>query len=125
MRSPYFHIGFTVPDLDPAMNEFGTMLGIEWRAIIDLPRRGGGVLPPRGPPVRPRADAGDPPAAPGLIHPRPGRPPPPWYAGRSPAQRAGARALACRRSGTPPSHLPSPAPPGDRRAARARAGARG
>jgi hypothetical protein len=43
-RGPYFHIGFTVPDLTAAMNEFGAVLGVEWRrAVIDLPALLGGA----------------------------------------------------------------------------------
>lgn len=35
IRNPFFHVGFIVPDLDAAMEEFQGALGIEWRAPID------------------------------------------------------------------------------------------
>jgi hypothetical protein len=37
MRHPFFHVGFVVPDLDVAMNEFGDVLGVEWRPILQAP----------------------------------------------------------------------------------------
>jgi len=40
---PFFHVGFIVPDLDAAMEEFHVALGIEWRAPIDA------LIPLRGP----------------------------------------------------------------------------
>jgi hypothetical protein len=33
--NPFFHVGFIVPDLDAAMEEFQVALGIDWRAPID------------------------------------------------------------------------------------------
>jgi hypothetical protein len=35
IHNPFFHVGFIVPDLDAAMEEFQVALGIEWRAPID------------------------------------------------------------------------------------------
>jgi len=35
VHNPFFHVGFIVPDLDAAMEEFQVALGIEWRAPID------------------------------------------------------------------------------------------
>ena len=35
IRNPFFHVGFIVPDLDSAMEEFQAALGIEWRERID------------------------------------------------------------------------------------------
>ena len=35
LYNPYFHVGFIVPDLNAAMEEFGAALGIKWRAPID------------------------------------------------------------------------------------------
>jgi Glyoxalase/Bleomycin resistance protein/Dioxygenase superfamily len=35
IRNPFFHVGFIVPDLDAAMEEFHIALGIDWRAPID------------------------------------------------------------------------------------------
>ena len=32
---PFFHVGFIVPDLDAAMEEFQVALGIDWRAPMD------------------------------------------------------------------------------------------
>ena len=40
---PFFHVGFIVPDVDAAMEEFHVALGIEWRAPIDA------LIPLRGP----------------------------------------------------------------------------
>jgi hypothetical protein len=34
IHKPFFHVGLIVPDLDVAMEEFQTALGIEWRAPI-------------------------------------------------------------------------------------------
>jgi hypothetical protein len=34
IHHPFFHVGFIVPDLDAAMEEFHVALGIEWRAPI-------------------------------------------------------------------------------------------
>jgi hypothetical protein len=39
MRQPFFHVGFVVPDLDVAMTEFGDVLGVEWRPILEAPLR--------------------------------------------------------------------------------------
>jgi hypothetical protein len=47
VHTPFFHVGFIVPDLDAAMEEFQVALGIEWRAPIDaiVPLLGsGGVV---------------------------------------------------------------------------------
>ena len=47
VHNPFFHVGFIVPDLDAAMEEFQVALGIEWRAPIDaiVPLLGpGGVV---------------------------------------------------------------------------------
>jgi len=35
IHNPSFHVGFIVPDLDAAMEEFHVALGIEWRVPID------------------------------------------------------------------------------------------
>ena len=35
IHSPFFHVGFIVPDLDAAMEEFQVALGIDWRAPMD------------------------------------------------------------------------------------------
>ena len=35
ISNPFFHVGFIVPDLVAAMEEFHAALGIEWRAPID------------------------------------------------------------------------------------------
>jgi hypothetical protein len=35
IHNPFFHVGFIVPDLDAAMEEFRVALGIGWRAPID------------------------------------------------------------------------------------------
>jgi hypothetical protein len=35
IHNPLFHVGFIVPDLDAAMEEFQVALGIQWRAPID------------------------------------------------------------------------------------------
>lgn len=35
IHNPFFHVGFIVPDLDAAMEEFHVSLGIDWRAPID------------------------------------------------------------------------------------------
>jgi hypothetical protein len=43
IHNPFFRVGFIVPDLEAAMDEFQTALGIEWRAPIDA------IFPLRGP----------------------------------------------------------------------------
>jgi hypothetical protein len=43
VHNPFFHVGFIVPDLNAAMDEFRTALGIEWRAPIEA------IVPLRGP----------------------------------------------------------------------------
>ena len=43
IHNPFFHVGFIVPDLDAAMEEFKVALGIAWRAPIDA------VVPLLGP----------------------------------------------------------------------------
>jgi len=43
IHNPFFHVGFIVPDLDAAMEEFHVALAIEWRAPIDA------VVPLLGP----------------------------------------------------------------------------
>ena len=43
IHNPFFHVGFIVPDLDVAMEEFHVALGIEWRAPIDA------IVPVLGP----------------------------------------------------------------------------
>jgi hypothetical protein len=35
IHNPFFHVGFIVPDLHAAMDEFQVALGIAWRAPID------------------------------------------------------------------------------------------
>src|SRR3954452_23662088 len=43
IRNPFFHVGFIVPDLGVAMDEFQVALGIEWRAPLNalIPILGG------------------------------------------------------------------------------------
>ena len=43
IHNPFFHVGFIVPDLDAAMDEFHVALGIAWRAPVDA------VVPLLGP----------------------------------------------------------------------------
>ena len=43
VHNPFFYVGFIVPDLDAAMEEFQVALGIEWRAPI------GAIVPLLGP----------------------------------------------------------------------------
>ena len=43
IHNPFFHVGFIVPDLGAAMEEFHVALAIEWRAPIDA------VVPLLGP----------------------------------------------------------------------------
>ena len=37
--SQLFHVGITVPDLDEAMEQFGTILSLEWRQPFEARRR--------------------------------------------------------------------------------------
>jgi Glyoxalase/Bleomycin resistance protein/Dioxygenase superfamily len=43
IHNPFFHVGFIVPDLDLAMEEFHAVLGVDWRSPIDA------TVPLRGP----------------------------------------------------------------------------